>query len=182
MASRKGMAAAYLLFDVETSGRGAAGGERPIQLAYLALDTELQWMGGGSHVLKGAHALTPWVLRNVPITLEQIKHGEEPSAAFAEMLTLCGPETVFVAHNFDFDSKFLRPYAVPKNSICTMKTTTSFCALPPRRRGSWKWPTLGELAAKLMINIKPSEMHNAETDVAVLWACIRKLKELGRFN
>jgi len=77
-----------------------------------------------------------------------------------------------IGHNLSFDIDMLRAeclridkvFVMDIPSYCTMKSTTTMCALP-----NMKWPTLLQLHQHLFQE-SPSELHNSMIDV---WACLR---------
>jgi len=91
-----------------------------------------------------------------------------------------------VAHNMSFDEKivgaeFLRcklTNSLPtKKRICTMESTTSFCAL--NGPYGFKWPKLSELHYKLF-RTGFDEAHNAAVDITVTAKCFWELKRLKK--
>ena len=92
---------------------------------------------------------------------------------------------VLVAHNISFDEKivgaeFLRNgmenIIVPKKRICTMQSTTDFCAIPGPYGN--KWPKLSELHFKLF-GSNFEEAHNAAADIGATARCFWELKRRG---
>jgi len=87
-----------------------------------------------------------------------------------------------VAHNFDFDinvlgAEYIRNgiklyYKNIKREICTMKSTTQYCAIPsPNYPTSYKWPKLQELHKKLF-NKEFENSHNSKYDVEACAKCL----------
>ena len=87
-------------------------------------------------------------------TKKALKHGVPVATvlpAFDAVLQTCG---LVAAHNLEFDrnvmtAEFLRA-GLPHHfddteGFCTMRGTTAFCRLTPKRYGEYKWPTLAEL-------------------------------------
>jgi DNA polymerase III epsilon subunit-like protein len=90
-----------------------------------------------------------------------------------------------VAHNMSFDEKivgaeFIRngmTNPVPnKRKICTMESTTSFCAI--NGLYGYKWPKLSELHYKLFRTFF-EEAHNAAADIRATAKCFWELKRIG---
>src|SRR5690606_32883003 len=88
-----------------------------------------------------------------------------------------------VAHNISFDEKivgaeFLRsgfPNSIPsKNRICTMQSTTNFCAI--QGNYGYKWPKLNELHIKLF-GYDFEDAHNAVADINATVKCFWELKK-----
>ncbi|MBC8343106.1 MAG: 3'-5' exonuclease, partial [Bacteroidetes bacterium] len=92
---------------------------------------------------------------------------------------------VLVAHNMSFDEKivgaeFLRAglqNPIPKKTkICTMQSTTDFCAI--NGPYGYKWPKLSELHYKLFQS-GFDEAHNAAVDITATAKCFWELKRIG---
>jgi DNA polymerase-3 subunit epsilon len=90
-----------------------------------------------------------------------------------------------IGHNLDFDERvvsaeFFRakmdPYFDNKIKICTMKTSTDYCAIDGRY--GYKWPKLSELYTKLF-DEEILETHDAEKDMEVTQKCFWELKNRG---
>ena len=64
-----------------------------------------------------------------------------------------------------------------KRKICTMESTTSFCAIPGPY--GYKWPKLSELHYKLF-RTGFEEAHNAAVDINATAKCFWELKRLGK--
>jgi DNA polymerase III subunit epsilon len=93
---------------------------------------------------------------------------------------------LLVAHNFNFDRnivgaefyrKLIKNLLQNKPSICTMNSSTNFCALPGGYRG-FKWPKLSELHYKLFKE-NFTEQHNAMHDISATARCFWELKKRG---
>jgi DNA polymerase III epsilon subunit-like protein len=91
-----------------------------------------------------------------------------------------------VAHNMSFDEKivgaeFLRNRmpdgTSTKKKICTMQSTTNFCAIEGPY--GYKWPKLSELHYKLF-GTGFEEAHNAAVDINATAKCFWELKRLGK--
>lgn len=76
----------------------------------------------------------------------------------------CGNIQHFVAHNIEFDRKFLNK-RLPKQ-FCTMKSNTDIIKLPPQRVGTrYKWPKLEEATRFYRIPSNNSRFHDSMYDV-----------------
>jgi hypothetical protein len=64
-----------------------------------------------------------------------------------------------------------------KRKICTMQSTTNFCALDGPY--GYKWPKLSELHYKLF-RTDFQEAHNAAIDITITAKCFWELKRLGK--
>lgn len=76
----------------------------------------------------------------------------------------CGEIKHFIAHNIEFDRKFLNRN-LPKQ-FCTMKSNTDIIKLPPQRVGTrYKWPKLEEATRFYRIPSNNSRFHDSMYDV-----------------
>lgn len=76
----------------------------------------------------------------------------------------CGEAKHFVAHNIEFDRKFLNR-DLPKQ-FCTMKSNTDIIKLPPQRIGTkYKWPKLEEATQFYQISTDKNMFHDSMYDV-----------------
>jgi len=120
------------------------------------------------------------------ITTERaLAEGRDLGSVLRDFKALLDPARYLVAHNISFDEKiigaeFLRnglpDIPAAKHKICTMHSTTEYCAIPGPR--GYKWPKLTELHRKLF-NADFSEAHNAAADIAATAKCFWELKEQG---
>ena len=118
-------------------------------------------------------------------TERALREGVELRAVLREFQEAVGRAECLVAHNLSFDEKimgaeFLRnkmPDTLPaKKKICTMQSSTNYCALPGPY--GYKWPKLTELHCKLF-QTGFDEAHNATADIAATVKCFWELKRLG---
>jgi len=187
----------YLFFDTETTGlpknyKAPASDlnnwPRLVQLAYHLYDND------GNKISEGDHIIKPEGF-TIPIEASRI-HGISNERANLEGIslltvlqafqTLIDQSDYLVAHNMSFDEKivgaeFLRnkmqDSLASKRKICTMQSTTNFCALPGPY--GYKWPKLSELHYKLF-NSGFEEAHNASVDINATARCFWELKRLGK--
>jgi len=102
---------------------------------------------------------------------------------------------VIVAHNLQFDEAIVKNACLragmdhstwwPRNSYCTLKTSTLLCKIPGRyvKRPSvepFKFPRLAELYVKLYGNESNLRFHDAGEDVECLVQCFQELMRLRR--
>jgi DNA polymerase-3 subunit epsilon len=73
----------------------------------------------------------------------------------------------FVAHNIDFDKKFLN--FKPVHTFCTMRENTNFVKAPGGKYGQYKWPKLMETAVKYGIELDPALLHDSDYDTLILY-------------
>jgi DNA polymerase III epsilon subunit-like protein len=64
-----------------------------------------------------------------------------------------------------------------KQKICTMESTTNFCAL--HGPYGYKWPKLSELHRKLF-RCDFEEAHNAAVDITATAKCFWELRRIGK--
>jgi len=90
-----------------------------------------------------------------------------------------------IAHNMSFDEKIIgaefyrksvKTKLFSKQRICTMKSSTNYCAIPGNYE--YKWPTLTELHQHLF-KTRQEESHNALVDIRTTLKCFWKLNKLG---
>jgi len=187
----------YLFFDTETTGlpknwkapvNDLNNWPRMVQLAYLLFDNKGAKLSEGSFIVKPNGYTIPKEASNI--------HGITTERAHAEGINLSDVLKYFqshidqseflVAHNMSFDEKIvgaeflrlgLRNSTLTKDKICTMNSTTNFCAIP----GPYghKWPKLSELHYKLF-NENFEDAHDASVDIKITAKCFWRLKELGK--
>ncbi len=186
----------YLFFDTETTGlpknwkapvTDLDNWPRLVQLAYFFFDAGGNKVSGGDFIIKPAGFTIPAEAARIHgITTERAeKEGKDLRAVLNDFQDAVGRAEYLVAHNMSFDEKiigaeFLRnkmPDSLPaKTKICTMQSSTGFCALPGPY--GYKWPKLTELYFKLFQTGFEGE-HDAAADVAATIKCFWELKRLG---
>lgn len=187
----------YLFFDTETTGlpidRKAPVSDlknwpRLVQLAFLFYDSNGNKISGGDFIIKPEGFTIPTDASRIHgITTERaIREGQPIKAVLQHFQSFIGKASYLVAHNMSFDEKivgaeFLRNgmqnSIQTKNKICTMESTTNFCAIEGPY--GYKWPTLSELHYKLF-GTNFEEAHNAAKDVAVTAKCFWELRRIGK--
>ncbi len=186
----------YLFFDTETTGLPKSwrapvtdlnNWPRLIQLAYLLADADGKTLAGGDYIIKPVGFTIPEDAARIHgITTERaLKEGVDLKTVLLEFQAALGRAEYLIAHNISFDEKimgaeFLRnglPNAIPsKKQICTMNSSTEFCAIPGPYGN--KWPKLAELHNKLF-QTDFEGAHNAAADIAATAKCFWELKKLG---
>ena len=108
------------------------------------------------------------------------------SIVLQQFQSLISESEILVAHNISFDEKivgaeFLRAgmknTITSKKKICTMQSSTDFCAI--NGPYGYKWPKLSELHYKLF-NSYFEEAHNAANDISATAKCFWELKRIGK--
>ena len=187
----------YLFFDTETTGlpknwkapvTDLNNWPRLVQLAYLYYDKNGNKISGGDHIIKPEGFTIPAEASRIHgITNDKANQEGKPLlTVLQDFLSLINQAEHLVAHNMSFDEKitgaeFLRnnmkDSIATKKKICTMKSTTNFCAL--NGPYGYKWPKLSELHYKLF-RTGFEEAHNAAVDITATAKCFWELKRLGK--
>ncbi len=187
----------YLFFDTETTGlpknwkapvSDLKNWPRLVQLAFLMYDNEGNQVAAGDYIIKPEGFTIPIDSSKIHgITTQQaIAEGQTLLMVLQEFQTMIDQANYLVAHNMSYDEKimgaeFLRN-AMPdivakKKKICTMQSTTDFCAI--QGPYGYKWPKLSELHYKLF-NKGFEEAHNAAVDITATARCFWELKRIGK--
>jgi DNA polymerase III epsilon subunit-like protein len=174
----------YLFFDTETNGKpldykapmnNVNNWPRVAQLAWA------KYSPLGDIIKERSYLIKPdgWVIPKEKFFIDNGMSTErnemlgEPVASvlsiFIEDMQDC---EVLVAHNMTFDYNILGAEMIRAKMrsekkllrVCTMESTTNFCALPGGYKGSFKWPKLEELHEKLF-GCKFDNAHDAMGDV-----------------
>jgi DNA polymerase-3 subunit epsilon len=187
----------YLFFDTETTGlprnwkapvTDLNNWPRLIQLAYLYYDKNGNKISGGDYIIKPEGFTIPLDASRIHgiTTQKAINEGKSLSSVLQIFKSLVDQADILVAHNISFDEKivgaeFLRAGMTnplpPKRKICTMETTTNFCAIDGPY--GYKWPKLSELHYKLFKTVF-EESHNAAADINATVKCFWELKRIGK--
>jgi DNA polymerase III epsilon subunit-like protein len=186
----------YLFFDTETTGlprnwkapvTDVNNWPRLVQLAYLQFDESGNKISEGNFIIKPEGFTIPADASRVHgISTERaLKEGILLSEVLQNFYRLIADSEILVAHNMSFDEKivgaeFLRSgmaNIIPaKKKICTMQSTTNFCAI--NGPYGYKWPKLSELHYKLF-KTGFEEAHNAAVDINATAKCFWELRRLG---
>ncbi len=187
----------YLFFDTETTGlpknwkapvTDLNNWPRLVQLAYLYYDSNGNKISGGDFIIKPEGFTIPADASRIHgISTERaIKEGKPLLTILQTFQLLISQAEFLVAHNISFDemivgAEFLRTGMqnplLSKRKICTMESTTNFCALAGPY--GYKWPKLSELHYKLF-NTGFDEAHNAAVDINATAKCFWELKRTGK--
>lgn len=184
----------YLFFDTETNGlprdwkapvTNLSNWPRLVQIAWVLFDYDGNEIERKDHIIRPNGFSIPEEASNVHgITIERAyNEGIDLIDVLLEFNHQIEKTTNLVAHNMSFDEKimgaeFLRtglenpiPY---KNLICTMKSTTDYCAIEGYY--GYKWPKLSELYIKLF-GSDFEEAHNAAADINATADCFWELRK-----
>lgn len=187
----------YLFFDTETTGlpknwkapiTDLKNWPRLVQLAFLYYDGNGNKISEGDFIVKPEGFTIPADASRIHgISTERaLKDGKPLKEVLEHFHSLIGKAEVLVAHNMSFDEKivgaeFLRAgmqnSISSKRKICTMESTTNFCAI--NGPYGYKWPKLSELHYKLF-KTGFDEAHNAAVDITATAKCFWELKRIGK--
>jgi DNA polymerase III epsilon subunit-like protein len=187
----------YLFFDTETTGlpknwkapvTDLSNWPRLVQLAYLFYDRNGTKINSGNYIIKPEGFTIPNDASRIHgITTEKASSsGRSLKLVLEEFILLVEDAEIIVAHNISFDEKivgaeFLRnnlPNILDrKKKICTMASTTSFCAIDGPY--GYKWPKLSELHYKLF-KTGFEEQHDASVDITATAKCFWELRRIGK--
>ena len=186
----------YLFFDTETTGlpknwkapvTDLNNWPRLVQLAYLLFDSNGNKISEGDFIIKPSGFTIPLEVSRIHrITTERANNeGKDLLTVLRHFNSLIEKSSCLVAHNMSFDenivgSEFLRNgmlNTIPsKNRICTMESSTNFCAI--NGPYGYKWPKLSELHYKLF-KTDFEEAHNAMVDIHATSRCFWELAKKG---
>ena len=186
----------YLFFDTETTGlprdwraplTDFENWPRMVQLAYIVCEDAGRNIASRDYVIKPVGFSIPEEAARIHgITTEYaIKNGMPLSDVLNEVYSALNEAHYVVAHNMSFDEKiigaeFLRnglEDCLPtKKRICTMQSSTNYCAISGAY--GYKWPKLSELHKKLF-GEDFNNAHNAAVDIAATAKCFWELCRLG---
>lgn len=187
----------YLFFDTETTGlpknwkapiTDLNNCPRMVQLAFLFYDSSGNKISGEDYIIKPEGFTIPSDASRIHgITTERAdREGKSLLLVLQEFNSLINEANYLVAHNMSFDEKivgaeFLRNKMqnsiATKRKICTMESTTKFCAIDGPY--GYKWPKLSELHYKLF-RTNFEESHNAAVDINATAKCFWELKRIGK--
>ena len=187
----------YLFFDTETTGlplnwkapiTDLNNWPRLVQLAYLFYDKNGNKIVGGDFIIKPEGFIIPKEASRIHgiSTARAMEEGIALQVALNDFKHLTDKAEYLVAHNMSFDEKIIGAEFLRKNipdsisdkkKICTMQSTTNFCAIAGPY--GYKWPRLSELHYKLF-GTGFDEAHNAAADINATAKCFWELKRLGK--
>lgn len=187
----------YLFFDTETVGlprnwkapvTDLSNWPRLVQLAYHIYDGNGNKVSEFDHIIRPDGFTIPTEASNIHgiTTARAIAEGKDILTVLQEFHGFVNSSSYLVAHNMSFDQNIMGAELLrngfsniiqTKNRICTMQSTTDFCAIPGNYGN--KWPKLSELHYKLF-NCDFEEAHNAAVDITITAKCFWELRRLGR--
>lgn len=184
----------YLFFDTETTGlpknwkaplTDLNNWPRLVQLAYLYYDDEGNKISSGDFIIKPNGFSIPSTSSKIHgITTQRANNEGHPiTTVLGNFNNLIIQSNYLVAHNMSFDEKIIGSELLRngmknsisnKNKICTMHSSTNFCAI--NGPYGYKWPKLSELHHKLF-RIGFDEAHNAAVDIDATAKCFWELRK-----
>lgn len=186
----------YLFFDTETTGlpkrwnapvTDLNNWPRMVQLACLLYTADGELLSEGNYIVKPEGFRIPEESSRIHgITTERaLQEGKPLKEVLLSFQEMMKQASCLVAHNTSFDEKIvgaeLLRCGMPNSlvgmrSICTMHSTTNYCAI--KGPYGYKWPRLSELHQKLF-GCDFEEAHNAAVDIEVTARCFWELRKQG---
>jgi DNA polymerase III subunit epsilon len=189
----------YLFFDTETTGlplnwnapaTNTDNWPRMVQLACVLAESDGTTIEKHNFIIKPEGYSIPAGASKIHriTTARANREGIDLNAALTTFQSLLEKATHLIAHNMAFDEKivgaeFHRKFGADplpaKSKYCTMKSppVIKYCAIPPLRNGSYKWPKLSELHIKLF-GLDFEEAHDASVDIQATAKCFFELSRL----
>lgn len=185
-----------LFYDTETVGlprlwnapaTDLANWPRMIQLAYILCKDSGEVISRHQCLIKPEGFEIPVAASNIHgVTTERaMAEGINLEQAISDFEKACNEALFYAAHNINFDRKIVGAEFIrtgrenpmdSKPNICTMQSSTKFCAIA----GPYgpKWPKLQELHKKLF-GFEFDGAHDALADVDATARCFFELRRLG---
>ncbi len=187
----------YLFFDTETTGlprnwsapvTNLKNWPRRVQLAFLYHNADGCKIAEGNFIIKpDGFTIPEEAFRIHGISTEKaMSEGESLLSVLQHFQSFMDKAEILVAHNMSFGEKiigaeFLRvgmPNSFPsKKKICTMESTTNFCAIDGYY--GYKSPSLIELH-HILFKTGFDNVHDAYADAEATAKCFWELKKLGK--
>lgn len=192
----------YIFFDTETTGLPPKNmydasptrsdiWPRLVQIAWLLVDNDGNVIKKKSAIIYPEGFTIPQDATNVHhITTERAKRDGIPLRdVLEEFMQDFEKAECLVAHNIEFDQHIIGaelyrlgiPYQsfMNKKSICTMRSSTDYCAIPnPNGYDDYKWPKLEELY-DILFSRKFDDAHDALADITATKECFFELRKRG---
>ncbi len=168
----------YAVVDIETTGHSSSGGDRIIQLAIVFIENQ-----------QVTNTFTTFINpeRKIPAFIQDLTHIQDEDVADAPTFEMVAPnvldmlqDTIFVAHNVQFDLSFLQKelkrVGLPK-LVCKTIDTVEFVKLMYPNLYSFK---LQDIAVELGIGLESA--HRADDDALatahLLLKCCERARQL----
>lgn len=179
----------YLFIDTETTGL-SKNSDHVVQVAWILARNQDSLSEQISFIIQPDGYSIPQQAAFIHgITTERARREGIPLlSALVDLSKAANQASVVVAHNLSFDLRMLESsytrvglsYPFSRHvQICTMKSSTTWCAIPYHSgRSGLKWPKLTELHMKLFGESFVGA-HDALADVKACMRCYFKLVERG---
>lgn len=186
----------FLFFDTETTGLpsdynapiyNTHNWPRLIQISWILTEEDANVVSQKNFIIKPNGFVIPEESSNIHrITTERaVAEGLDLSIVLDLFDNDLKQADIIVGHNIDFDIKVVRAEMfrlsredclVDKKTICTMKSTTSFCKIQGEH--GYKFPKLQELYTKLFGH-SFDNAHNSQADTLATMRCYFELCKRG---
>lgn len=188
----------YLFFDTETTGlpndwnapaSDTRNWPRMVQIAFQLYEQNGTLVEKQEYIIKPEGFIIPSDASRIHgVTTDRaLKEGKSLSLVLNNFQAMLTKASALVAHNMAFDEKIIgcefyrnvgKDPLPTFTKFCTMKdpSVINYCAIPPIRYGSYKWPKLSEMHYKLF-GIDFDEAHNASADIQATARCFFELRE-----
>lgn len=166
-----------IIFDTETNGLNDCS---VLSISAIKIDVDLKinsykeiekfdrfyFRNEGEEI--NAEAVAVNGLTDKEILRRRVESGIKYSKYFEkdkDFVDFCKDTRHFVAHNIDFDSKFLSFEL--KNKFCTQKSNINIVKKESGMEGKYKYPSLMETAEFYNIELDRSQWHGSEYDTYI---------------
>lgn len=187
-----------LFFDTETTGLPSDfnlpryvvdNWPRLVQLSWIITDDKGNRLKAADHIIKPDGFSIPTEASNIHgiTTKRAMSEGDDLIAVIDEFLSDYKSADLIAGHNVDFDKNVVGAEIIrmggqdimdSKPTMCTMKSSTDYCALPNKKGDGYKYPRLQELHT-ILFDIPFEDAHNSASDIAATEKCFWKLVQLG---
>ena len=188
----------FLFFDTETTGLPfdfnlprhiVENWPRLVQLSWLVTDDQGNRLKTADHIIKPDGFTIPQDASDLHGITTQVamQKGNDLAEVMTEFLNDFRDADLIVGHNVEFDKNIVGAEIIrmgsqdimdSKPAICTLKSSTDYCAILNKRGDGFKYPKLQELHIKLF-NKPFEDAHNSLSDITATEKCFWKLIQLG---
>lgn len=187
-----------LFFDTETTGLPSDfnlpryvvdNWPRLVQLSWTITDENGNRLKTADHIIRPSGFDIPKASADIHgITTDiAMQIGDDLTAVITDFMDDYKSADLIVGHNIDFDKNVvgaeiirlgMKDFIDSKPSICTMKSSTDYCALPNKKGYGYKYPNLQELH-RILFGHNFENAHNSASDIDATEKCFWKLQQLG---
>lgn len=161
----------YLLADTETTGVSTT--DRVVEVAWMVVDDSFDILDQGHSLINPEMPIPPGASAVHGITNRDVVDAPTIDQYFNEILggRLADADFVFVAHNAQFDYRYLSPYlAEGTPQMCTLRLARKIYPKADNHK-------LGTLVYALELDVDKDRFHSADGDMAVLLAMLGRMSE-----